>query len=202
MQGEKRSRSCGRNKPSVGVSQAAASGAESGGVVDSLSKCDAAVWEAAKGALTTWQQAEIEEKRRVAVGQPTAHSARKQLEQEIAVLSKLESAHRRQHKAAVDFCVLLAETDDKVKEQETRVQQASVEAALETSREAGAHHAGCRRRCGHALGRSNPQRAAACRLQPGPGTVPDRTPPPTLVFPGPAGPRNAMCASITTNSTA
>ena len=39
-----------------------------------------------------------------------------------------------------------------------------MEAALETSREAGAHHAGCGRRCGYALvapGRSNPQGAAA-----------------------------------------
>ena len=89
-------------------------------------KCDAAVWEAAKGALTASQQSEIEEKRRGAVDQPTAHSARKQFEQEV------ESAHQRQHKAAVGSCVLLAETGDKVKE------QASVEAALETSSEAGA----------------------------------------------------------------
>ena len=44
--------------------------------MDSLSKCDAAVWEAAKGALTASQQSEIEEKRRVVVEQPTAHQAR------------------------------------------------------------------------------------------------------------------------------
>ena len=31
--------------------------------MDSLSKCDAAVWEAAKGALTASQQSEVEEKR-------------------------------------------------------------------------------------------------------------------------------------------
>ena len=43
----------------------------------------------------------------------------------------------------MDSSVLLAETGGKIKEQETRVQQASVEAALETSREAGAHHPGC-----------------------------------------------------------
>ena len=109
-------RSCGRNKPSVGASQAAASGSKSGGVVDSL---------------------EIEAKRRVVVEQPTAHSARKQLEQEVAALSKNESADQRQHKAAVDSCVLLAEMGDKVEEQKTRVQQASVEA--------GAHHACCLR---------------------------------------------------------
>ena len=112
-------------------------------VVDSLSKCDAAVWEAAKGALTASQQSEIEERRRGAVDQPRGHSARKQLEEEVAALSKLESAYQRQHKAAVDACVLLAETGGKVKEQKTRVQQASVKAALETSREAGAHHVGC-----------------------------------------------------------
>ena len=90
--------------------------------MDFLFKCDAAVWEAAKGTLTASQQAEIEEKRRGAVDQPTAHSARKQLEQEVAALSKLESAYQRQHKAAVDACVLLAETGGKVKEQKTRVQ--------------------------------------------------------------------------------
>ena len=111
--------------------------------MDSLSKCDAAVWEAAKVALTTSQQAEIEEKRGVAVEQPTAHSTRKQLEHEVAALSKLESAYQRQYKSAVDSCVLLAATGDKVKEQKTRVQQAYVEAALETSREAGVYHAGC-----------------------------------------------------------
>ena len=116
-----------------------------GEFVDSLSMCDAAVWEAAKGALTASQQSEIEEKRRVVAEQPTAHSARKQLEQEVAARSKRESAYQRQHKAAVNSCVLLAETGDKVKEQKTRVQLASVEAELETSREVGAHHAGCGR---------------------------------------------------------
>ena len=116
-----------------------------GEFVDSLSMCDAKVWEAAKGALTASQQSEIKEKRRVVAEQPTAHSARKQLEQEVAARSKRESAHQRQHKAAVNSCVLLAETGDKVKEQKTRVQLASVEAELETSREVGAHHAGCGR---------------------------------------------------------
>ena len=66
--------------------------------MDSLKVC---VWEAAKGALTASQQSEIEEKRRVVVEQPTAHSSRKQLEQEVAAPSKLESAYQRQHKAAV-----------------------------------------------------------------------------------------------------
>ena len=42
------------------------------GFVDALSKCDAAVWEAAKEALTASQQAEIEEKLRVVIEQPTA----------------------------------------------------------------------------------------------------------------------------------
>ena len=74
---------------------------------------------------------------------PTAHSTRKPFEQEVAGLSKLWSAYQKQHKAAVDARVLLAETGDKVKEQKMRVQQASVEAALETSSEAGAWHAGC-----------------------------------------------------------
>ena len=83
---------------------------------------DAATWEA-KGALTALQQAEIEEKRRVFVEQPTAQSARKQLEQEVATLSKLESAYQRQHKAAVDACFLVAETGDKVKEYPTANQQ-------------------------------------------------------------------------------
>ena len=167
---------------------------KSGGVVDSLSKCDAAVWEAAKGALTASQQSEIEHKRRVVVEQPTAHSARKQLEQEVAALFKFESAFQRQHKAAVDSYVLLAETSDKVKEQKTRVQQASVQAALETSTEAGAHHAG-------ALGRSNPQRTAALlpaarHSQPGHGILPHHTRPTALVFPEAAGPLNATCSSI------
>ena len=56
----------------------AASGSKSGGVVDSLSKCDAVVWEAANSALAASRQSEIEEKRRVVVEQPTAHSARTQ----------------------------------------------------------------------------------------------------------------------------
>ena len=134
-------RSCGRNRPSAGVRLQRA--ARSLGRSWTLSKCDAAVWEAAKGALTASEQSEIEEKRRDAVDQPTAHSARKQLQQEVAPLSKLESAYQRQHFAVVDACVLLAETGGRVKEQKTRVQQESVEAALETSREAGGHHAGC-----------------------------------------------------------
>ena len=50
----------------------------------------------------------------------------------VAALSMLESAYQRQHKAAVDSFVLLPETGDKVKEQKTRVQQTSVDAALET----------------------------------------------------------------------
>ena len=82
-------------------------GSKSGGVVDFLSKCDAALWEAAKGALTASQPAEIEEKRRIVVEQLTAQSARKQPQ------SKLESAYQKQHKAAVDAFVSLVETGDK-----------------------------------------------------------------------------------------
>ena len=74
-------------KPTVGGSQTVTRGSKAGGVVDFLSKCGAAVWEAAKEALTASQQAEIEEKRRVVVEQPTAQSARKQLEQEVAPFS-------------------------------------------------------------------------------------------------------------------
>ena len=58
--------------------------------------------------------------RRVVVEQPTAHLERKQLEQEVAALSKLESAYQRQHKAAVDSCDCWRKTGDKVKEQKTR----------------------------------------------------------------------------------
>ena len=95
-----------------------------------------------RGWLEVWEsRGEIEEKRRGVFDQPTAHSARKELELEVAALSKLESACQRQHKAAVDACVVLAES--MVKEQKTRVQQGSVEGALETSTEAGAHNAGC-----------------------------------------------------------
>ena len=70
-------RACWRQKPTAGTSQSGARRSKAGGVVDSLSKCDAAVWKAAKGALTASQQAEIEEKRRVVVEQPTAQSERK-----------------------------------------------------------------------------------------------------------------------------
>ena len=82
-------RSCGRNKSSVGASQAATSGAKTGGVVWAL--CQSAMPRCGRRprALTTSQQAEIEGKRRVAVEQPTAHSVRKQLEHEVAALSKL-----------------------------------------------------------------------------------------------------------------
>ena len=130
---------------------------------DSLSKCDAAVWEATKGALTASQQSEIEEKRRVVVEQPTAHSARKQLEQEVAALSNLESASQRQDKAAVDSCVMMAETGDKVKEQNASAAGVCGGGAGDVQR---SRRAPCRlwKRCGHALvalGRSNPQRAAA-----------------------------------------
>ena len=43
-------------------------------VVDSLSKCDAPVWEVATGALIASQQPEIEEKRRIVVELPTGLS--------------------------------------------------------------------------------------------------------------------------------
>ena len=55
--------------------------------------------------ITAAQQGEIEEKRRVTCETPTAQS-----EQEVAVLSKLESACQRQEEATVDSCVLLEET--------------------------------------------------------------------------------------------
>ena len=58
---------------------------------------------------------------------------------------------KRQHKAAVDACFLVAETGDKVEEQKLRVQQASVEAPFKTSTEAGTFHSGCGRGCGHPL---------------------------------------------------
>ena len=136
-----RCKSCGRNRPSAGASQAAASGSKSGesrgSLSFSLSKCGRRCGRRRR------ERSRRHSNPRSAADQPTAHSARKQLEQEVAALSKLWSAYQRQHKAAVDACVLLAETGGKVKEQRTRVQQASVEAGLETSREAGAHHAGC-----------------------------------------------------------
>ena len=111
---------------------------------------------------------------------------------------------RRQRKAAVDSCGLLAETGGKVKEQKTRVQQASVEAALETS-----SHAGCGGDVAtllSPLGGSNPQGAAtmlpaAWHSHPGPGILPGHARPATFVLSGTAGPRNAACASIATGST-
>ena len=112
-----------------------------GGVVDSVEVRCSGVGGGPGGAHST-ATGRIEGKRRVVVEELIAYSARKQFEQEVAALSKLQSAHQRQHKAAVDACVLLAETGDKVKEQKLR-EQASVKAALETSREAGTHHAGC-----------------------------------------------------------
>ena len=185
-----------------------ASGSKLGGAVDSLSKCVVAVWEAAKGAHTASQQSEIEEKRRVVFEQPTAHSAREQLEQEVPALSKLESAYQRQHKAAVDSCVLLAETGDKVKEQKN-AGAASV-CGGGAGDVQGSWRAGC---VGDevtflfVIGSSNPQRAAAMLLaarhsQPGPGILPGHTQPNALVLPGAAGPRNATCASIATYGTA
>ena len=108
---------------------------KAGGVVDSL---DAAVWEAATEELTASQQAEIEAKRRVVVGQPTAESAHKQFEQEVASLSELESAHQRQQKAAVDACFLVAE-------RATKSRSRSCSKRLWTQRwkrpEAGTYHA-------------------------------------------------------------
>ena len=167
-----------------------------------------------QGWLTASQQLEIEETRRIVVEQPTAHSARKQLEQEVAARSKLESAYQRQHKAAVDACVLLAETDGKVKEQKTRVQQASVQAALETSREASAHHAGCvegrRGGMGEDVATLLSLLAAAirkvqqqCYLLSGTRNQDLESLLVTLgklhsFFPGDTGPRNASCASIAT----
>ena len=50
-------------------------------------------------ALTAPQEAEIEGKRRVVVEQPTAQSARQQLEQEVAPVHNLESAYQKQYKA-------------------------------------------------------------------------------------------------------
>ena len=103
-------RSCGRNKPSVGASHATAMARS---IFQSVMlRCGRRPWARS-------QQSEIEEKRRVVVEQPTALSARKQLEQEVAALSKLESAYQKQHKAAVGSCVLLAEEGDKVKDQKT-----------------------------------------------------------------------------------
>ena len=83
---------------------------EGRGVVDSLSTCHAAVWEAAKRGA----HGVAKKKRRVVVEQPRAQSARKQLEQQVAL-------------EASDACCLL---------------QASVEAAQETSSVAGTCHVG------------------------------------------------------------
>ena len=147
-------------------------------------------------------RASHEEKRRGAVDQPTAHSARKQLEQEVACpLQTRERAYQREHKAAVDACVLLAETGGKVEEQKTRVEQASVEAALEKARMREPTIG-----CGQAFvafARSNPQGAAAMLLtarhpQPGPGILPGQSRPAARSHPGAAGPRDTACASTAT----
>ena len=125
----------------------------------------------------------------------------------VAALSKLESAYQR-HKAVVDSRVLLPETGDKVKEQRTRVQQ-TPEAALETSREAGAYHAGCgreRRGGGGTLAGSNLEgRTALQHRQLGAGILPGHARAIALEFPWTtprvpatqaAGAQNAVPATI------
>ena len=121
----------------------------------------------------------------------------------MAALAKLESAYQRQHTAAVDSCGMLADTGDRVKERKTRVQQTSVEAVMETFREAGAYHAGGRdvatlvALLGTALRNGQQQ----CILPPPlcgrsrPGRRPGHARETALVLPRTASPSHSTCPS-------
>ena len=158
------------------------------GVVDSLSKCVAAVWEAAKGTLTASQ--------RVVVEQPTAQSERKQLEQEVAAIQ----ARERQPKAAQGSggCMLPGGRNGRQSQGTENASAAGV--------------------CGGSVGNVQSSRLSphwlwcgvgeegeetwphCCRSwlqpsahpEPGPGCFPGYL---HACFPGAASPRNAACAS-------
>ena len=205
-------RSCLRTKPSVGASQAAACGSKPGRVVDSLSKCDATVWEVAKGALTASQQSEIDEKRRVVDEQPTARSARKQLKQEVAAPPSTRALTRGSTRQSWTpaFCWRKRVTKSRNRKRECsrRLWRQRWRRPGKTARTmqvvgGGGDVATLLSLLAAAVRKGQQQCLLAARhSQLGPEILPGHTRPNALVLLGAAGFRNTTCASIATCGTA
>ena len=71
---------------------------------------------------------------------PTERAARKTQDQEVAQFAKFEIAFQSQRKLAADACITLVDTAENFKETKVRL---ALEAAMGTTRETGALHAGC-----------------------------------------------------------
>ena len=165
--------------------------------MDALSKCDAAVWEAAKGTLTATQESEIEEKRRIVVVQPRALGTDATRARSRSFAQALE----RLPVAAQGSCLV---GRNGRQSQGTENAGAPGDCRGSDGDVQGGRHVPSRLLevavgggCGHALvtlGHSTPQRQQQCFLPP---HIP-RLGQHALAFPGAAGHHNATCASIAT----